>query len=253
MTQRNGSISELESLEVIDRLSRRYREAYGSDPYNVSHWDPSPQFQSDLVGYLNIPPHNQLIDYVFSYTLAVREQLLESLGFDPTQKGCLVTPSRSVSILCIVNWLKNMGIEKFSALCPVYFTLAHNCRRVKISLDKTFLVRRHMNYQIPSNLMEARTGPEVLWITNPVYCTGVHMSDDDLEPIKELLERGRGFNSRHPDTVERSKIASDGIVWGNFLFIIVKGWAKGQGVVHPAVPPVASNEYHSVPCQDRTP
>lgn len=183
------NIPELATLDFLDKIKNNYKLKFGVDPYNISDWDPSVNFKNEIIPNLKIPPINELIDYSFSYTNNYRAEILKSLGFDIKQKGCLITPSGSVSILCVVNWLNAMTDKIVHVFCPVYFSLIHNCNNFNIKITKQYLIKKQTNFSLPDNL---NIIPSVVWITNPVYCTGVHINNKRIVgQLKQIMNNGK--------------------------------------------------------------
>lgn len=181
---------ELNALNEIEQLSERYQKKYGHTPFDVSHWDPSEEFKSKVANHLLLPNQAEAINYSFSWTLKNRLELFNSFNFNDSMHGCLITPSGSVSILCMVQWLKLKGYKEVKVICPTYFTLLNNCRNLGIKVDKKFLIRKGREYHIPQSLSKDIKLGDTVWFTNPVYCTGVAYNDDAIFTMIQLLERG---------------------------------------------------------------
>lgn len=185
------AVAELDELEQIEAVAARYVATFGSEPLNVSHWDPSAPFAAKLTGALELDHRGDPLAYIYSYGLDSRETLLRRLGFDPERKACLVTPSGTVSILCAVNWLAARERKKFSVLGPFYFSVLHQARQLGLSVNKQFMQRRDGHYQLPADPGWIAAPPnEAVWLTAPVYCTGTPLVEHDRQRLREFLEHG---------------------------------------------------------------
>ncbi len=180
------NIDELSDIRDIEDLSERYKEKYGSEVLNISWWDPSTEFNSKMIDILNLPIYEDPINYIFSYEVDQRSRLLRKMGFNNSRKSGLITNSGSVSILIAVHWLKSIGIKKIHVLCPYYFTLGHNCTRDGIEIEYVHMVKNNTGYRIPIEILE-ESSIEALWVTNPVYCTGNYLINEDIEYLRSLL------------------------------------------------------------------
>jgi hypothetical protein len=190
MLDEQAYVDELGSLELIEELESTYLRVHGCPTINVSSWDPSAEFKAELEGTLDIPVRWPSVDYVFSYDIERSGEILNALGFSPDAVGWLITPSGSVSIVCVVNWLAAMGFGELTVLFPAYFSLRHICRRCGVAIRQRFMVRKRDTFRLPE-LNEQNFGPPgVLWITNPTYATGVHWGERETAELYRLLDRG---------------------------------------------------------------
>ena len=187
-------IPELTTLDAIEELEQAYLDAHGCRTINVSHWDPSETFKNQIKGHLDIPLTWPTIDYLFSYTTGVSvgasNGIPKSLGFSPSENGLLITPSGSVSIVCAVNWLAAMGMSQLVVLFPAYFSLLYMCKRYKVEVVEKYMRRTADGYALPEISDGDAKKPRAIWITNPVYSTGVYLSDSDVQKLRDLMDDG---------------------------------------------------------------
>lgn len=185
----NSEINEINFLDEIDGLEEEYIKKFGVKPLNVSNWNSSYEFKSDLVELIEINvPFNQL-DYIFSYSESddIKESIFDKLGF--TDKAILFTHSGSASIINTVNLLKYKGITKIVVLCPAYFTLFHACKAFNIELVSVYLHRDDDGFYFDNNeLVELSSSDTAYWITNPVYCTSVYYTSEQIKFFRNILE-----------------------------------------------------------------
>lgn len=179
-------VDEVEQIEAIERLEERYRRAHGAKPFNVSHWDPSPEMVRSLAPMLRPDHGRDPLTYVYSYTLDLGEQVLRKLGFSP-RHGALFTPSGTLSMQCAMHWLRAMGLRRITATGPLYFPLLHQAAMSGVEVEIAHMVRRGGRYHLPARLARSR---RPLWITNPVYSTGVRLSEDDQATLRRLARSG---------------------------------------------------------------
>jgi hypothetical protein len=180
-------VHEVEEFGRLEAMAERYRRVYGVAPLNVSHWDASRDTADALLPALQFEEPFSGLDYVFSYTLDQHRALLTRLGFDPVTHGCLITPSGTASMLCALHWLRSMGASQLTALGPFYFPVVHQAKLCGLRLDRQYMVRTDRAYTLPpSAVLEGRA----LWVTAPVYCTGVALGSRDQEELTRLLRLG---------------------------------------------------------------
>lgn len=185
----HSSVSEVRWLSKLYRVEDRYGLSYGTKPLNLSHWNPSDDTRKNLAPLLPLPRTANLVDYIYSSDIAMHEQLVNKIGLPPN-KVALITPSGTASMLSAVNLLKQIGHRELTVLCPYYFPLAYHCRLLGIDLHHLSMERKEGTYRLPLRLLRHDLGKPALWITNPVYCTGVYLSIDDLEFLADYLKAG---------------------------------------------------------------
>lgn len=87
----------------------------------------------------------------------------------------------------ILNLLKINGVKKLVILCPVYFTVIHGCELLNIDYDLIFLQRINNCYTFDINLIREMGDKSIAyWITNPIYCTSVYYSNEQIELFKKI-------------------------------------------------------------------
>lgn len=185
----NKTVSELNFLDEIDILEKQYNLSHTDLVTNVSDWNPSKEFKSDLSHILAIKYPIDSIDYIFSYTQSEQRKIsvLQKLGCPP-DKSVLFTHSGSASIFNCVNMLSSFGINKLIVLCPAYFTVFHACKVYNIKCVPIYLKRCENGYYIDiENLLFERDKKTAFWVTNPVYCTSVYYNENMIAIFKNLL------------------------------------------------------------------
>lgn len=184
-----NTIAELNSLELIEEIINEYKNSFGVEPFNLSHWDPVPSFIDRVISSLDISYPDRVIEYSFSYTFPLKGQLTQRLGFEQ-DKSVLITPSGSTSIMCVSNWLNYMGVNTIAILCPVYFSAPHSMNKFGIKTDNVYMRRKNGQFLFPEDAIDRATKAKALWITNPIYCTGVGYTENQINLISYVLDSG---------------------------------------------------------------
>lgn len=115
--------------------------------------------------------------------------VLSKLGFSSDRVGGLITENGTTSISAVANWLKLNGVEEVTLLSPSYFTTAHSLRRLGIVVKEAPLERTIDGvYRLPANLpVRSR---QALWLTNPVYSTGLYALEQSCDELLRIAEAG---------------------------------------------------------------
>lgn len=185
------SIRELEAITWLDEIAADYQRQCGASPFNLSHWDPSPETVRALVGSLRLPVSSDELSYLYSYELPILPNILQRIGFETEQRACLVVPNGTTAILFAATWLKSLSIERVLVLCPSYFPVFYACDLAHIECVRVYMDRTGRQWRLPTNAITDRLGPRTaVWITNPVYCTGAYLSQRDGQFVDSLLSDG---------------------------------------------------------------
>jgi histidinol-phosphate/aromatic aminotransferase/cobyric acid decarboxylase-like protein len=184
-------ITELDRLSPLEAMADRYRRTFGTSPLNLSHWDPSPQFRDYLLQHLRLDDDGDPVGYRYSYYLETHNQLLKRLGF-PDDKFLLATPGGTISMLLTAVWLKEQEVERLVVLCPTYFPVFYHCKMLRIDYYSIPFVRHRGEYFVPREAIVKQLrrlrGRVAVWLTQPVFCTGVYLLSKDIAFFRDLLD-----------------------------------------------------------------
>ena len=95
----NNWLDEFEEIE--DSYLRRHRKPV----FNLSHWDPSAEFEADQLDGLDLPDLRDVVRYSYSYTIRQGDEVLRLLGGAVPKRRILITPSGTASVLSAITWL----------------------------------------------------------------------------------------------------------------------------------------------------
>jgi aspartate/methionine/tyrosine aminotransferase len=181
-------------IEAIDTLASRWRDRHGREPVHVSHWNPSDAFANSLRGRLpaRLDPCAALavhdpVPYRHSHALPDMAAVLGKLGVDSGHAGALIAENGTTCIAAVANWLKLNGVAEVTLLAPYYFTTPHNLRRLGIAVREVPCKHGADGYRLPD--LDLRRG-QALWLTNPIYSTGVYAPERSCESLRRLADAG---------------------------------------------------------------
>lgn len=190
MNTETSNVNEINFIDDIDDIEKEYINKFGLPVFNVSDWNSSKEFQDEMIKLLNDEIQINDLDYIFSYTASENnaQKLLNKFGFKKTNKSILLTHSGSASIFNVINLLKEKGIDNLYILCPGYFTVFHACSIFNINCIPLY-IRRTEQFTIDyEEILKTVKKNCAYWITNPIYCTSVYYSSEDIAFFKTLLK-----------------------------------------------------------------
>ena len=183
-------INEINFIDDIDDIEKEYRNSFGLPVLNISDWNSSKEFKVVMSKLLCDKIQINDLDYIFSYSTDKKtiQLLLKKFGFKNTNKSVLLTHSGSASIFNVINLLKEKGIKNLYVLCPGYFTIFHACSIFDINCIPLYL-KRSGHFEIDyDEILKTKKNDCAYWVTNPIYCTSVYYSDEDINFFKILLK-----------------------------------------------------------------
>ena len=191
MRAKAGDVTELDMLDALDGLADEYVRAFGSPPFNVSHWDSSRSFTDRITEPLPLSALPNVFDYRYSYELGSHPSVVRKLGFPEGRYACLITPSGTSAIVCLLNLLRILPVTGIVSTSPVYFPVIHNAAAYGIRLTHQPMVRNSGRFSLAPAILSGEIPPsEAIWVTSPVYCTGVYLEDEDVNALRRHMERG---------------------------------------------------------------
>lgn len=186
-----GELAEISLFDEIDDLARDYERNGRGTPIRVSHWDPSREML-DRIGPLRLPSFStDPRPYRYSYLVKRNFGLngvLRKIGFRSDEMRGHIVENSTSAITLVANWLKARGIIEVALVTPSYFTPRHNLQQLGIRTREVRLKFANGKYALPDELPEGRG--MAIWLTNPVYSTGVHLPKKELLRIKGIAESG---------------------------------------------------------------
>lgn len=185
-------------IHQIESLMSQWRADHGTVPVHVSHWNPSNEVLQNL--QTQVPPSSFLnpltslqtcdpIPYRYSQGLPSTEAVLSKLGFSADRVGALITENGTTSISTVANWLKLNGITEVTLLTPYYYATSYSLLRLGISIREIALERTAGGaYRLPGDL--ALLSHQALWVTNPVYSTGLYSLEASCDLLRRIADSG---------------------------------------------------------------
>ena len=173
-------------LEDIESIVDEHKNG---DLINLSDWNPSIEFIQNVASSLPNKFVQNCVSYIFSSELnyEIKEKIKLKLGFKANNNFDIAFfDSGSLSIVNVIHLLSVIGIHDMMIISPSYFSIEHICKDYFIKCHYIELERKGLNFAIPCGFERMLENCHCIWITNPVYCTGIYLDVQFAEYINNL-------------------------------------------------------------------
>lgn len=189
MNDKSLDIQELLDLDDIEECELQYSQQYGQLPFSISTWNPTEYFSNTyLWNRIQLIPFDY-VPYLYSYELDKKQlhKTKKKLGGND-EFDCLIANTGTSAISLLTSVLKEIGIRRILVICPVYYSVLYNLLQKGISIIKLYAKRTNSGYRLPqTEIMGMLDTIDAIWITNPIYNTGIYFSIEDVEFLKAKI------------------------------------------------------------------
>ena len=185
-----NEISELCALDAIEDAEDKYLLTYGALPFQLSTWNPSEFFRTNYLFNQTIFPESlDYINYIYPYDLepTIIQPLAKKLC-GSTMQPLVITNSGTLSISLITSVLVQAKCRKLLVINPTYFSVFYNCAEKGIAIREINIRPTNGKYILPFDaIIENLNWCDGIWLTAPIYNTGVEYNKDDLISLSKLI------------------------------------------------------------------
>lgn len=187
-------IQELLTLDDIEEAEAHYQTCYGRPPFKLSDWNPSLYYENHtLLNSVLFPLQAPLIDYIYSYDLeeAQLSQIAEKLTGSTLCKP-FITNSGTASIALTTSVLAALSCKRLLVISPTYFAVFYNCIQKGIGIREIHMLHVNQSYCLPrQDIISVIGDVDAIWITSPIYNTGIYMDNADIQFLSEYVLPGK--------------------------------------------------------------
>lgn len=184
--------SHILQIDKIENIINSVNNNFGVLPVNISHWNSGQNFQNLIMHHLDMPHLENITNYIYSYDLPqiLKSKLLCKLNCSVNPQTCTLFASATNAISNIIILLNKVHTKSVLILSPVYYTVCESLlylKDIKPIIKPLIYDSITGEYHIPISEFK-KNSYDVLWITQPVFSTGVYI------PISEIYESCILFN-----------------------------------------------------------
>lgn len=173
-------VDAISKLNDLERLAEEFLRRTGYEPELISHWNPKPSFSCQIESWIIDPKARpNLIDYVYSSDISVTHDLKTRLR-ENENRGLLLTPSGTTSVVNACAYLRNTGTEHLVVLTPTYFSVEAIASILGLSVSYIDITRNDGSYKLPDAIPIIAGRKTAVWLTFPVYGASTYFAPNDV-------------------------------------------------------------------------
>lgn len=188
-----GTIPHLEEIKVIRKFEEKVFMETNVSVYDISHWNSGFEYKKNILTQYKTYNSLDFSDYHYSYEypIEIKQQLMSQLtGIPENKNGCVIIHNATAAICCIADYLKKHDYKKICIIEPAYFSI-YSCL-VAFGLDvhkETVILDEQDEIILPYNQI-IQNEYDAVWITSPIFSTGIYFSQPQIDYMNSLLRKG---------------------------------------------------------------
>lgn len=192
----NNIPCDIPHLKEIDKIREMAQEVYrrtNIPVYDISHWNCGKQYKDLLLKkYINYAKIDALdYHYSYEYSDSIRKSVIYRLLNTPIDSyDCVFIHTATAAICCISDYIKKNGYKKICVLEPAYFSISSCLLSFGLNIQVEHVVLDNNNHCIFPYDEIVYGKYDVVWITSPVFSTGIYYTQDQIQYINRLIQNG---------------------------------------------------------------
>ncbi|MCH5337406.1 MAG: hypothetical protein J1E03_01365 [Acetatifactor sp.] len=192
MNNNTVTIPHLEEIKKIRKLEQQIFQETQIPIYDVSNWNPGKEYKKLIYQAYNSNHNSNYLDYHYSYEynenikVKVMSQLLK---ISPNIYNCVFIHSATAAICCIADYLKKHSFSKICVLEPAYFSVYSCLKSFGLNVYTESVILDSEGQCLFPYEEVTRENYDAIWITSPIYSTGLYYSQTQINYLKELVEK----------------------------------------------------------------
>lgn len=193
MNINSSLIPHLEELKEIRQFEQNVLKDTNIPVIDISHWNSGNLYKDSIFSQYIMDTSLDASDYHYSYEYNsdIKHRVLRQLmGSSKNNFDCVFIQNATSAICCIADYLKKHEYHKICILEPAYFSAYACLASFGLNVCKEALILDGSgNIKIPyDNIIQKKY--DVIWITLPIFSTGIYFSENQIAYIDKLRQRG---------------------------------------------------------------
>ncbi|MBS6822037.1 MAG: hypothetical protein KH210_10660 [Roseburia sp.] len=184
-------IQHIEDIKKIRNIEKTVKGISNIPLFDISTWNSGEQYKHEIMKKYHTPSVDCIQDYKYSYEINnnIKEKIIKKIGVDD-EKKCVIFPSSTTAICCICDYLKKNNYDKICILEPSYFSVAPCLDSFGVSYYKEYISLDENGIPIIPFSSIVNNKYNAVWITSPIFSTGIYYERQNLCLLKKLNQKG---------------------------------------------------------------
>lgn len=186
-------IPHLEDMKEIHKFEKKVLKETNIPVCDISHWNSGAEYKKLIMSeykpsnFLNISDYH----YSYEYPYETKQRVLSQLTTSSDNKSsCVFFHNATATICCIADYLKKHNYKKICVIDPAYFSICSCLLSFGLNVNKETILQNNENDVILPYDNIIQKGYDVVWITSPVFSTGIYFSQKQIDLINCLIQKG---------------------------------------------------------------
>ncbi len=193
MKKSTCSIPHLEEIKKIREYERIIQNETEVAVRDISHWNSGEEYKQIILSCCHLDSLMNFTDYHYSYEYDKenKQQIVARLVNSSTSPySCVLIHNATAAICCIADYLNKHDFKSICVMEPSYFSITACLKSFGLNVQsETIILNGKGEAELPyETLMNKKY--DVLWITSPIFSTGIYFSQTQINYINSLVEKG---------------------------------------------------------------
>lgn len=193
MDTTNKLIPHLEEIQKIRDFEKIVLDETNVPVSDISHWNAGDDYKKLIFSKYYANTNIDFSDYHYSYEYlhnAQKEVITLLAGNSTCVYDCVLVQNSTSAICCIADYLKKHNYKRICILDPAYFSISSCLLSFGLNIYvESISINENDEINFPyENILNKKY--DVVWITSPVFSTGIYFSEKQIEFINQLSQNG---------------------------------------------------------------
>ncbi len=190
------SIYSIPHLEDIKKI-REYEQIIQNETQvavrDISHWNSGDEYRQSILSCYHSNSPMEFTDYHYSYEYGEnsKQQIVSRLVHSSmSMYNCVLIHNATAAICCISDYLYKHNFKSICVLEPSYFSTSACLKSFGLNVhSESIILNQKGEAELPYETLMNKNY-DVLWITSPIFSTGIYFSQTQIDVVNSLAEKG---------------------------------------------------------------
>ena len=191
MSMKDTVIPHLEEIEQIRHIETQIYQDSDIFVNNISHWNAGKKYQELILSHYHAPTPINPSDYHYSYEYDynIKKTIISKFLSSTNTHSAVFVHNATAAICCIADYLKKNNYKKICVVEPAYFSIYSCLSSFGLNVYKESITIENKETIFPfEKIIQQKY--DCIWLTSPIFSTGIYYTNKQIEYINALSEKG---------------------------------------------------------------